>query len=191
MEKPDIQQPYVLKHPEYGDLAVFNMNQVNVTNANLGRAYIYVTSKKVFFRSSPGTLDSRSVIPEVRPGQQLPQKVRLTGELILKFYQNMKRAVTTIIPVILFIVFFFLYLFWNLLYSLIGLLLNLLRKNKLSYGAIFHLTCFATTTGLTLTWAKLFPPLRSIPWPVILAVLVNITYIFFALKITDRESTKA
>ena len=88
---------------------------------------------------------------------------------------------------ILILSFLFLLLL-NLFYSLAGLLLNLMRKEKIGYGAIFNLTCFATSAAFTLTWVRALTPLQAVTFPFALNILVNLAFMFFAFKITDKKS---
>ena len=89
------------------------------------------------------------------------------------------------------IVFFLVLVIMNLFYSLLGLLLNLMRKEKIGYGAILNLTCFATGVPLTLAGIKALSPLRAMPWPPFVSICMGLVYMFFAFKITDQEKTPA
>ena len=62
-----------------------------------------------------------------------------------------------------------------------------MRKDKLGYGAIFNLTCFAMTASFTLTWLKVLIPVPAFPGTFGLNVLVTLLYMYFAFKITDSK----
>ena len=79
----------------------------------------------------------------------------------------------------------------NLFYSLAGLLFNLIRTEKLGYGAIFNLSCFATTAAFTLTWLRILIPLRVLTVPFVVSILINLVYLFVAVKITDKKPAAA
>jgi len=190
MEDSKVPQPYVMTHPKLGALAVFDMAKVDVTGDDLGRAYIYVTARKIFYKSAPGRLESRDLVPATPQGQGAPQRVRITGDIAVKFYENLKRTLMTTMAFVFLILIFIVFLMGSLLYSLVGLLFNLLRKNKLKYGKIFNVTCFATTIGLILSWLMTFTPLRVIGLRGWLITLINIGFIFLVMKITDREPGK-
>lgn len=179
-----------LTHPQYGVIATFDMTKTNVTEADMGKAYILVTAKKIFFKRAPGQIEERDVAgAAVKSGQQLPPKIRITGDIAVKMYQNVKSAMMFVVPMVLLILSFMFFLVANLFYSLVGLLFNLMRTEKLGYGAIFNLTCFATTVSFTLTWLRVLIPLQVLNWPLALNILINLIFMFFAFKITDKKST--
>ncbi|MDD5226529.1 MAG: DUF1189 family protein [Candidatus Omnitrophica bacterium] len=178
----------VLTHPRYGAIAVFDMTKTAVTEADMGKAFILVTATKVFIKRSPGQIQARDITGAgLRPGQQLPAKVRITGAFIEKFYQNIKGPLLWGIALMLLIPLFLAGLLMGLFYSLVGLLFNLMRTEKLGYGAIFNLTCFAMTTSIVIFWLKLLTPIENIPWPWFMTGLINLGYMFFAFKVTDKK----
>lgn len=177
-----------LTHPQYGAIAVFDMTKTNATEAGMGKAYILVTAKKVFLKRAPGQIEERDITgAAVQSRQQLPPRVRITGEIAGKFYQNIKNAMGFVIPLLVLVILFMFFLVSNLFYSLAGLLFNLMRSEKLRYGAIFNLTCFATTAAFTLTWLRILIPLKVLSWPAALNILINLAFMFFAFKVTDRK----
>lgn len=178
-----------LTHPQYGAIAVFDMTQTNATEANMGKAYILVTAKKIFLKRAPGQIEERDITgAAVKSGQQLPPKIRITGDIAVKMYQNVKSAMMVLLPIVLLVLSFMFFLVMNLFYSLAGLLFNLTRKEKIGYVAIFNLTCFATTAAFTLTWLRVLIPLQVLNWPLALNILVNLVFMFFAFKVTDKKS---
>lgn len=179
----NVQQPYSLVHPSYGPLAVFDMAKVTATDAEMGKFPIFVTSTKIFIRKAPGQIDERDITQAAfQTKQKLPAKVRITGDVIRQSYQNLKRALFFILPIVFLIVFFLFFLVSALLYSLIGLLFNRMRKNKLRYGAIYNVTCFALTASFFLGWVM---KNASAAW--FLGILINLGYMFFGFKISDQE----
>lgn len=182
----------VLTHPEFGVIANFDMTKTKVTEADMGKAYILVTSKKVFLKRAPGQIEERDITGAgMRSGQQLPPRVRIDGDVVVKTYQNIKAAMAFLIPFLIFIFSFMFFLVANLFYSLVGLLFNLMRAERLRYGAIFNLTCFATTAAFTLTWLRVLIPLRVLSWPLALNIVINLVFMFFAFKITDKKKETA
>lgn len=177
-----------LTHPEYGEIALFDMTKTAATEADMGKAYILVTPKKVFIKRAPGKIEDRDITGAgMRSGQQLPPKVRISGEIAVKLYQNIKAAMAFLVPFLILVVSFMFFLVANLFYSLAGLLFNLMRSEKLRYGAIFNLTCFATTAAFTLTWLRVLIPLKVLAWPLALNILINLAFMFFAFKVTDKK----
>lgn len=177
-----------MTHPEYGGIALFDMTKTSVTEAEMGKASIFVTSSKLFIKRGPGEIEERDITGAgMRQGQQLPPKIRIDGNTAVKLYQNVKDAMVFMIPVLFFAIFFMFFLLMNLFYSLAGLLFNLMRTEKLGFGSIFNLTCFATSAAFTLTWLRVLSPLQSIPFPFALNILMNLAFMFFAFKITDKK----
>ncbi len=178
----------MLAHPQYGKIVFFDMTKTNATEADLGGAYILVTSQKVFIKRAPGQIEARDITGAgMRSGQQLPPRVRINGDIAVKMYQNIKGAMTFVVPFLIVVFFFTFFLVANLFYSLAGLLFNLMRSEKLGYGAIFNLTCFATSAAFTLTWLRVLTPLRALTFPFALNILVNLVFMFFAFKVTDKK----
>lgn len=181
-----------LVHPKYGKVVLFDMTKTNATEADLGGAYALVTSTRVYLKQAQGRIEERDITgAAMRGGQQPPSKVRIDGTTVGKVYQNLRNMVV-FVGGFLFLIFSFpFFLLVNLFYSLAGLLLNLLRKEKAGYGTIFNLTCFATSTSFTLAWLSVLNPGRVLSYPVALNVLINLIFMFFAFKVTDKESETA
>ena len=178
-----------LNHPQYGLLATLDLTKTAVTEADMGSGFFYATATHVFIKRGPGQIESRDITRAgIQAGQQLPPRIRITGEIAGKLYQNIKSSMSVVIPIALFIIFFFAILLANLLYSLVGLLLNRGRKQQLGYGAVFAMTCFATTAPFILSWLQFFLPLPAMPWPLAVSILVSLAYLFFAFKLTDAAA---
>ena len=178
----------LLTHPKFGPIVIFDMTKTNVTETDMGKAYVVVTAKKVFLKRAPGQIEERDITrTAVQSQQQLPARVRIDGDVLGKFYQNIKNAMGFLVPLMVLVFSFIFFLMTNLFYSLAGLLFNLMRKEKLGYGAIFNLTCFATSAAFTLTWLRVLTPLQTMSFPFVLNMLVNLGFMFFAFKVTDPK----
>ncbi|HOW58121.1 MAG TPA: DUF1189 family protein [Candidatus Omnitrophota bacterium] len=183
------QTNYVMEYPNYGPVAIFDMTKTGVTEQDMGKAFIFVTKTQVFVKKEPGRLEARDITQAgIQSKQQLPAKVRITKELVEKLFQNIKGAIFFIVPMVILITLFIFNIVNNLFYSLVGLLLNLGRMNKLNYGAIFNLTCFAMTASWFVMGIMRLPVFHRFPWPWWAGVLMNLAYMYFAFKITDQES---
>jgi len=177
-----------LTHPQYGTIVLFDMTKTSATDVDMGKAYFLVTSKKVFIKRSPQLIEERDITGAgMRSGQQLPPRVRIDGDIVAKLYKNLKGAMTFVVPFFILVISFLFLLGANLFYSLAGLLLNLMRREKLGYGAIFNLTCFATSVAFTLAWLRALTPLQALAFPFSLNILVNLVFMFFAFKVTDSK----
>ncbi|MEI6297861.1 MAG: hypothetical protein WCO84_09590, partial [bacterium] len=65
-----------LIHPQYGAIAFFDMTKTAATEEDMSKAYILVTSKKVFIKRAPGQIEERDITGAgMRSGQQLPPKI--------------------------------------------------------------------------------------------------------------------
>jgi hypothetical protein len=179
-----------LEHPKYGTIAIFDMTKTATTEADMGKAYILVTATKVFLQRAPGQIEERNITAAgIRSKQQLPPRVRIDGVVTLKLYQNIKSMMTFMLPFLAFVFSFMFFLVANLFYSLAGLLFNLMRAEKLGYGAIFNLTCFATTPTVTFSLLRALTPVRVLAWPPFMNILINLVYLFLAFKITEKKPT--
>ena len=178
-----------LVHPQYGTIALFDMTKKSMANGEMDKTYIFVTGQKVFIKRAPGQIEERDITGAgMRSNQQLPPRIRLDGNIAMKLYQNLKGAMAFVVPLGVLVISFMFLLAANLFYSLAGLLFNLMRTEKLGYGAIFNLTCFATSAVFTLTWLRLLTPLQALTFPAVLNILINLIFMFFAFKVTDSKA---
>ncbi|MFH1800267.1 MAG: DUF1189 family protein [Candidatus Omnitrophota bacterium] len=181
----------LLSHPRYGPVVAFDMTKTSASEADMDKAPLFVTSTKVFVKRAPGQIEERDITKAgIQTEKQLPPKVRITGEVVGGLFRVIKSTMLVIVPPVMIALFFFFIMIADLLYSLVGLLFNIMRKQKLRYGAILSLTCFATTVSFTLTWFQIMTPLRKLPLPFGVMILVNLVYMFIAFKITDVEDAK-
>jgi hypothetical protein len=186
----DNRQTARLDHPIYGPVIVLDMNRTAVTRKDLRQVYLFVTAKKIYFVQPNGLAEERDITRAGIPSQKkLPARVRITGTLIENFYVTAKIAFLIVAPVVLFPVFCFMLLVINLVYSLAGLLLNLLRKNRLRYGTIFSMTCFATGISLVLFGLQILGPLQSLPWPSSMNFFLGLIYMSAAFTLTDKTTS--
>ncbi|MGI6240634.1 MAG: hypothetical protein BWY44_01435 [Candidatus Omnitrophica bacterium ADurb.Bin292] len=189
----DIPQPYTMSHPVFGPLVTFDMNKDVVQESEMGNIPVFVTSRKIFLRQGPGQIEERDItqtgFQAAQPDDQrrpLPSRVMITGDVVKQIYQNVKRIFFWVVPFVFLLVLFCFLLLAALFYSLVGLLLNLMRKNKLQYGSIFSLTCFALTASVALGWV-----VQNLPLAWFLNLLISLGYLFFAFKVTDQEPAKS
>ena len=179
-----------LTHPQLGTIAVFDMTKRTVMPGDMDDTYLLVTATKVFMKRAPGQIEERDItVAGIRSKQQLPPKVRIDQTITGKLFQNIKSSMAFVLPFVLLPVLFMFLLVTNLFYSLAGLLFNMLRRSKLRYGAIFNLACFGASAAFVPTWAVLLVASRALPvWA---GVLINLGYLFFAFKITDKDTAAA
>ncbi len=176
-----------LTHPQLGTIAVFDMTKTTVMPDDMDNTYLLVTAQKVFLKRAPGQIEERDITAAgMRSKQQLPPRVRIDGGVAKKLFQNIKNSMAFVVPFLLLPILFMFLLITNLFYSLAGLLFNLLRQNKLRYGAIFNLACFGASAAFVPTWVLLMTAARVLPlWA---GLLINLGYMFFAFKVTDKDA---
>jgi hypothetical protein len=178
-----------LDHPVYGPIAVFDMTRTTVSGKELEPIYFFVTSKRIYFNKPIGPAEERDITRAgISSQKKLPLRVRVTGEMIQNFYRKSILAFMLMTPPAIFFVSLLIILISNSIYSLAGLLLNIMRKNKLSYGPIFSLTCFATGITLTLICLRTFIPLLTWPWPPAIDFLLALIYMSAAFIFTDKTT---
>jgi hypothetical protein len=178
-----------LDHPLYGPLAVIDTTRKPLSPNELGRLYLFVTSERIYFKHPMGRAEERVITKAgVAPQKKIPSRVRVTGALIERFYKNAIITFILIAPLVLIPIFSFMFLAIAFTYSLAGLLLNLMRKNKLSYGNIFTVTCFATGISLALTGLQTLEPLQSCPWPTPVNFLLPLIYMSATITLTDKTT---
>jgi len=118
------QNTATLLHPQYGMIALFDMNKTAVTEADMGNVYFFVTSKKVFLRRAPGRIEERDITGSgIRSSQRLPPRVRIDGDVAVKMYRNIKRGMAIFVPFLILLISFIFFLVANLFYSLAGFFL--------------------------------------------------------------------
>ena len=102
----------VLKHPQYGTIVLLDMTKTAATEADMGEAYVLVTAQKVYIRRSPGQLEVRDITGAgMGSKEQLPPRVRITGDIAEKMYQNLKSAMTFVLPLLILV---FCFIFFSL-----------------------------------------------------------------------------
>ncbi len=184
------QKTAALTHPIYGPIAVFDMDRTDMTENDMGQLFFFVTAKKIFFQEITGQIAARDVTQTTFKSQEQPRgPIRFTGEFIENYYQNGKRAFLLVTPFVVFPGSFLILLIVNLIYSAVGLLPNLMRTQRLNYGAIFNLACFSMGTSLTLIGITLIGLVFSFSLPAILtplSFLISLIYMLAAVTLTEK-----
>lgn len=177
-----------MTHPKYGKMVLFDMTKKTATEADFGDARILVGPTKIFARQNDGRVEARDITgAAMRRRQQLPPKIRIDGALAGKLYQNIKGILMFTTGFVSLLIMFPALILLNLFYSLAGLLMNFARKEKARYRVIFNLTCFATSTSFTVMWVTAINPDLAFSYSYGLNVLINLIFMFFAFKVTDRK----
>jgi hypothetical protein len=176
-------------HPVLGPIVNFDMSKTVVDEVDMGRAYFFVTSTKIFFKRGSEGVDNFDITAKGAQKKYLfPPKVRIAGETIVGLLNIAKGVALLATPLLVAILSFFFILIVNLIFSLIGLLLNKLRKEKLLFRSVFSLTCFATTASVVVAWVHIMTPLRRLPLPLGWMMLINLIYMFLAFRVTARKN---
>ena len=190
MESDQTPQPFLLEHPEFGAIAIIDTKRIEpVRVEDMGDAYAFVTADKFYARNAAAKdgVEVRSLKTTPRPGSELPKRVRITGDVVLKFYNNLRSVMAPMLLGVLLVGLYLFFIVLALLHSIAALVFDSIRKSDLGYGALFNLSCFSMSTGFTVTWFNMLPFLRSIPIPVVVVFLLNLGYLFFAVKVAGPK----
>lgn len=184
------QTSHIMNYPGYGPVVLFDMTKTDVTEQDMGQAFLFVTQTKVYAKKAmQGNLEIRDITAAgIQAKQQLPPKIRITKEMAGTLFNNVLRAVVVVLPIILLFAFFIFNICSNLFYSLAGLFFNRMKGNKLRYSAVFNLSCFALTASWVLTWLFVLPIFHGLSLPWWAATALNLAYLFYAFKVTDQSS---
>jgi len=187
----DLQAPRLLTHPQWGPL--FYLDPLNdlPKMEDLDKALFVVTKTSIAYQD-PGSGERR--IRQLPKGKQRAnwRDATITGETLSRFWRASKPFVSSIFFVILFVGIYFWKLAAGFFYSLLGLIINLFRMERLSYGAVLHVSFFALTpVTLLQVWLGTFP-LGWFPLNFFTAALITSLYLALAILGTqagaDRNS---
>lgn len=182
------QSQIAMAHPLYGPIMVFDQNREVVTRQDMQQLYLFVTAKKIYFLKPLGIIESRDLTGKRLVESGLPPKIRITGEMIENFYMKIKTIfMATALPLI-FVGSFLGFLLNALVYSLFGIALNLLRSQKLKYGSIFSMTCFAagvplTLSGVAITFVTFGPSFALF----VISAVITLIYLAASFLLTDKS----
>lgn len=177
--------PYVMKHENYGTVAVFDMDH-DAPQPDMGDPIFYVTPKRVFMEMPDG---GRRAFNVDHPDVQNNRAV-----IVNEIFKKVRTGLMPVMGVLIFIgamTFSFVYqTIAAVLFSILGILFNLLRKNRLPYSAVLSLTYFC----LTVMWIvglceMLLNAVKAHPhFSAGVYVLPVVLYLFLAVKVTEENS---
>lgn len=186
MDRPS---PYVMEHPEFGPLVVFDTTKDDIDLEELKKVPVFVSSRKVYAHQQGGEVriyDLKELMRQVDP----KTGVKIDAAMIDAFYHSIKGPLIFFLFLFFFPSIFIWKLLAGLLYSLLGCVINLFRGKRLSYGAVLNVTFFALTPVSFIEVLQLaLPSLGRVPFGIIGSAVVTGIYLFLAVKKTedDRE----
>jgi hypothetical protein len=183
----NVPSPYTLVHPEYGNVAMFDMNKTEISLEEAKGWRVFITSTKAYFQKENGQLQVYD-LKERRSAQGAgaPGKAVLDAAFVQKVENIVKPILLVIAAAAIFIFFFLWKLLAALFYSLIGLGINRLRRERLSYAQILNISFLAITPA---AWLQLLLLSRGsqIPYGFLWSLAVTSAYLYFGIKKTEEE----
>jgi len=179
--------PYVLIHPEWGLVAVFDMDASSVTQDDLEETPIFVTSEKVYVRDGANGIRVHDLTELLRRQyQDAREPMVITGEMLEKGYRQLKPWLVFLGAVFYYMSFYLWSLFAALIYSVVGLMANKGRIQKLSYANIYNVSLFALTAAAFFDLLRsVVPGMSRIPFGFLGSLIVTSIYLFVILRKTD------
>lgn len=186
----DIQGPYTMNHPVLGGVVTFDPAPKDVKTSELGPVLIYVTPDRLYLRQGVNEVRVIELAQPAASRRGTPQVVKIDAALIAKFYGAAKPWIVSLTVVFFFVSFYAWKLLAALFFSWIGLLLNFRRREKLTYGAIFHVSLFALTATTLLQFLNLiFPALNRIPFGLPGTLVVTTVYLYVGICKTEPPAS--
>lgn len=178
--------PYVMTHPDYGPLVVFDTTKTDIDAGEMGDAPIFVTRTKVYTRSGPD--DVRIYELTRRPADVPKDKmvVQVDSNVVYRLYDAFRPWFVGMAVFLFFPAYFIWKLLEILFFSVVGMLVNLTRKPTLAYGEVLKICFFAVTPAAIFQLASIvIPAVGKIPYGFFLSFVLTTGYIIFAMKKTE------
>lgn len=185
------QSPYTLSHEEFGPVAVFDVSKDEIKVEEMGDVFVYVTKKNIYLRQQNQTRiypvsDLTGQNPNLKEGAQFD------GQSVEKFYGTIKPLALGLTVLFVFVFYWIWKLVAAAVYSLAALIFNALRSEKLDYGRLLNVTIFAMTPAILFQWLRLaIPALGTIRFISALDILLTVTFLYYAVKMTEGPSVSS
>ncbi|MFZ5802686.1 MAG: DUF1189 family protein [Candidatus Omnitrophota bacterium] len=188
----DRESPFSIVHEEFGPLATFDLSKKEAGARDMENIFVYVTAGKIYLQQAAGDIRAYNVQDFIdRNQERLAQgPLAMSPDTIGRFYKTVKPWFLVLMTIVVFLFDAVVLLVGGLLLSWIGLVLNMSRVPPLSYGALYTASIFALTAGTVFTWlGTLLPPLGAIPFGYVISVILNIAYLFVAVRMTTETKS--
>jgi len=187
------QSPHALIHPEWGVVAIFDMNASEINSADLDEAPIIVTSQRAYVRDGATGVRVHDLEKLLRRQYEgIREPVAITGETVKRGYNSFKPWMMFLAVLFYYITFYLWSLFAALIYSLVGLMLNNGRLQRLPYANIYNLCLFALTAASLIDLLRfVVPGVTRLPFGFLGSLLVTSAYLFLAIRKTDALPDQA
>lgn len=183
----DKASPYEMRHPRFGPIVTFDLNQSEIKSEQMGDMPIFVTSGKVYVRQS--ARQELRIYDLTNPELKTKEPFVLDAEKVRKLEQTFKPWLLLIIAVGTFFAFFIWKLLAALFYSLIALLINRFRRTRLGYESLLNLTFFAMTASIWIGILQIFVGgAVKMPFGFLGSLILTATYLYLAIKFTEEPS---
>lgn len=174
--------PFVFDHPIYGEVAKIDTTQELATPEEIANYFVYATAKRLYINSGSSirSIDLTKNVADIKPEDYVE---RWNGQFVRDTYQKMRPWAFIFMLFVFFLFFFVVKMAEVFCFSVVGIFMNLKRNQKLQYGQIYIVGCFAITLSSFLQIRGfLFAPLAAIPFGFLGSLLVTSLYYYQALK---------
>lgn len=180
-----VSQPYLVKHPAFGPLYLIDMNKSTAAEllADQSKAFILVGKEHIVIRN---TSRNESRVFELKEAmaqiQKTNQPIPLTKKMMRELLSKIQGFVIPFVLLLFAPIFFVWKLLVALIYSLVALILNQFRKEKLRYGSLFTIACFAISPLTVIQWLGLSVSYAvNVQVNVFIGFMLTVVYLVYAL----------
>ena len=189
----DVEQPYVVSHPEIGAMYVIDTrkNASALLSTDRSGSPILIAKDGAVIKN-PRTGEIRSIDFGKAMGEvaRTGEPIQITKPLMSKMSETFQSFFAPIFAVVVFPVFYIWKVVAALLYSLVALLINLARKDKLKYQQLFLVSCYALTPVLILQALDWSTPDFRLHLGFFLSFLLTTAYLAFGIFSGGSGGTK-
>ena len=184
-------QPFLLKHPAFGPLYLIDTSKsLQELTADKSGAPILIGKEQIVFRYSGRDelrlYELKKVIDQVA---RTNQPIAITKPVLKTLWERVYRLLVPGALLVFAPIFFLWKLMSALFYSLVALLLNRFRKEKLHYGTLFSLSCFAMTPITVIQWMMISIPELHFNVSMLLSLGLTTAYLAYGLFATSSRAT--
>ncbi len=184
-------QPYLVKHPALGPVYLIDTTKsLDELMADQSRAFLLIGKEHVVVRNprrgQTRIFDLKQAMEQARLANQ---PIRITKNLMRQLDQRFQALIVPIVLLLLAPLFFIWKLLVALFYSLIGLGLNLFKKEKIRYGSLFTLTCYAISPVTLIQAVHISIPDMYFNLNFWFAFALTLAYLSYGMFVTSRHQS--
>jgi hypothetical protein len=186
-------QPILVKYPKVGPIYLIDTTKSLEQLAKDESGALVVVGREdiiVKNRGEKGELRIFSLKKVMEKIGTTKQPVVINKLMMKAIAARLRDMLTPVIVLVAFPFFFIWKLVAVLFYSVIGLVLNLFKKEKLAYGSLFTLCCFAITPVTIIEWMSISIPDLNFDLRFVLTFGLTIGYLAFGMFVAPRAHPK-